>query len=344
MGLFRAAPLYFLEVDINKYKIALGTDWCDYEKLVEREVRSDNTLLSKINDHLFSTSGKKIRPLLVLISAKACAGIVSPLAVVCAAASELIHTATLLHDDVVDDSDMRRGVLTVKSLFSPGASLLMGDYWLSKAVFLLVKHNTNFEIIQNYAKTIEDLAEGEMLQMEKAELDSYDVEKIESDYFEIIKRKTASLFIASVRNAAIASNASSAVIEAMSEYALHLGLSFQIRDDILDYSLTPLDGKDIGSDLSERKITLPLIGALKENPLSHSYIDLIKQIDITDKNSSNETIINKIKEFVYVYEGIDYAKALLYAHLTIAIDSLSILPDSIFKKYLIEIASSLDFP
>ncbi len=324
---------------ILSYQNYIRKEWEEFEMLVKEQVLSDNPLLNEINNHLFSSSGKKIRPLLVLLSAKACKGEITPLAMECAAAAELIHTATLLHDDVVDDSVTRRGMATVNSLFSPGASVLMGDYWLSKAIKLLLEKKCTYEIMNNFSTTIQDLAEGEMLQMLRAD----DLKTTEEEYYNIISKKTASLFISAIKSAAIAVDASDEVVEKMGNYAYHLGLSFQIRDDILDYSDTPEDGKDVGSDLAERKMTLPLIGALKREKVSEQrgyILSLISEIDILDKASleKNSKNIQIIREFVKGHSGSEYAKMRLTENIQMAIDSLSILPPSKSKEGLIDIA------
>lgn len=316
---------------IGSIKESLSSEWHSFEALMASTLHSDIGLLNKINEYLLSNSGKKLRPILALTSAAAVSSKVNEAAITCAVAAEMMHTATLLHDDVVDESQMRRGSLTVRSLFSPGASVLMGDYWLSKVVSLLVGLG-NLEIMELFSKTIEDLAAGEMLQMEKAEV----LDTSEDDYYEIIRCKTASLFVSSIVSAAIASSADRRYIGALREYALKLGLLFQVRDDILDYSDTSVIGKDADCDISERKITLPLLCAFENAPLRKpEIISLLKDIDITNSQCPrNREIIGKIKTFVQENGGIDSARRKMKELCIQARDSLSVLPEGIYRNYL----------
>ena len=185
----------------------IAPEWEGFEKLLTDALASRSDLLNRINAYLLDASGKKLRPLLALVTAKACSGSINQKAVACAAVSELIHTATLLHDDVVDDSDQRRGRMTVRKLFSPGASLLMGDYWLTRAIHLLIAYGCPVEVLGIYSKSLEELAEGEIIQMELAD----SLRATEDDYIQVIRRKTASLFIASVKGPAIVAGASGEV-------------------------------------------------------------------------------------------------------------------------------------
>lgn len=325
---------------ISDIQAELGNDWKELKAIVADSLISDIHLLNKINEHLFLSSGKMLRPLLSLLSAKIFTSSPSHISKVCAAASEIIHTATLLHDDVVDDSSSRRGMITINALFSPGASVLMGDFWLSRAIHLLITNSCDYRILNYFSKTIEDLAEGEMLQMQRAE----DVKTVYDDYIHVISRKTASLFIASMCSSAIAEGASAEEEDALRQYAFGLGLSFQMRDDILDYSAFPQDGKDVGSDLAERKITLPLLCAFEKSPDNESRIrGLISEIDVSKKSYSepNNTLIREVREYVFSNNGVDEAKNVLSKYIHSSTDALSIFPDSQAKKYLISIAQIL---
>lgn len=316
----------------------LSSEWHSFEAIMASNLNSGIPLLNRINEYLLSNSGKKLRPLLALVSAAACGSYVSDASITCAAAAEMMHTATLLHDDVVDESEMRRGSLTVRSLFSQGASVLMGDYWLSKVVNMLVGLG-NLEIMGLFSKTIGDLASGEMLQMEKTQTLDTD----EQDYYEIIRCKTASLFVSSVVSASIASGAGRDQIEALGRYALKLGLLFQVRDDILDYSDTAAAGKDVDCDIAERKITLPLLCAFENAPDGKEEIlSLMKDIDVSDAgNSRNQEIIPQIKAFVLENGGIHSARGKMKRLCAEAIDSLQVLPKSEYREYLSAVAEVL---
>ncbi len=325
---------------ISKSKLLIAQDWDRYELTLRECVSSNNSLLNTMNNYVLGNMGKGIRPLLSLLTSKACLGEINSVSNTVAVATELIHNATLFHDDVVDNSDVRRGRKTIRSIFSPGSSVLLGDYWLSKAMNILVKAKCDFRIIELYSKTIQDLALGEMIQMERAD----DLKTTLEDYYSIISGKTASLFITSLQSAAIASEASEEVVSVMSKFALQLGFSFQVRDDILDYSPQSIIGKDADSDLYERKITPPLLGALKNAPKkSEEIITLLSKIDLLNENcEGNSKIVKTIKEFVIENGGIDYAKELLGSHIKNAVKVLSPLRDSNYKSALIELSESLN--
>lgn len=321
----------------KRVKEYLGTEWEAYRKAFESALESRSDLLNKINEYLFSRPGKQLRPLFSLLTAKACAsGFCSESAISCAAACEMLHTATLLHDDVVDNADTRRGAPTVKAIASSSAAVLIGDYWLSKVVEVIV-HNCDQRVILYYAKCLQDLAEGEMLQLEKAQ----SLDTTEEDYFAIIYRKTASLFETSIKGAAYVSHASEDILSSFEQYACHVGLAFQIMDDIFDYSPNLSTGKPAGLDVLERKITLPLLGAFANSPeaeLSHIK-SLMAQIG--DDEAKDKEISDEIVEFVHRRGGIEYSQARLDNEIALAIDALRDLPASEAKDYLIELAKYL---
>ena len=247
-------------MDYKAIKETLKNDLSRVDSVIGASLASDIDLLDKTNKSILSHSGKKLRPVLSLLSARACSGgFLTDDTVRYAAAAELLHNATLLHDDVADDSRQRRGMPTVMSLLGGRASVLLGDFWLVKAMENILKgDNSSSQVIRIFAKTLSDLAEGELLQLQKAETG----DTTELDYYRIIYCKTASLFEASMVSAAISVSASKEKKKAVRNYARILGTAFQIKDDILDYDGDHAIGKPVGNDLRERKITLPLLGAL----------------------------------------------------------------------------------
>ena len=312
-------------------------EWEGFESILSDALASRSSFLNKINTYLLDTSGKQLRPLLALVTAKACSGSINQKAIVCAAVSELIHTATLLHDDVVDSSDYRRGKLTVRRLFSSGVSLLLGDYWLTKAIHLLITYACPYEVIGAYSKAIEELAEGEIIQMELAD----SLAATEDDYMQVIKRKTASLFIASVKGPAIVSGASEEVVSFMEQYAYWLGCSFQIRDDILDYHSSDETGKDSDSDIMERKITMPLLCAMRNSPEEEGRIRQ-RMRDITcdpSKVDQDRAVAAEIREFVLTHGGLDSARTVLRNYVYKAQDCLSVLAPSRSRDSLMAVAA-----
>jgi octaprenyl-diphosphate synthase len=322
---------------LDTVKLELGEHWSSYVQALKGALAHDNKLLTKLNGYIIDTAGKQMRPMLCLLSAQAC-GEVSQMSYECAAVCEIIHTATLLHDDVADNGDLRRGVPTVKAVFSPTASVLTGDYWLAKGMYLLI-NKCNMEILSHFTKALHDLSVGEIIQMEKAE----ELDTTKEDYYKIIECKTASLFVAAVKSGAISAGAPQQYIDAIAEYAFHLGLAFQMRDDIFDYSPKMDTGKLAGADIKERKITLPLLCAMEAAPEEGSKIrSLIDGIETSlEKNGSisepEKQIISSVNEFVQKYNGIEKAQEILESHVAIASKALSILPQSNAKERLLQL-------
>jgi len=308
----------------SKLQNFLGESWNRYREVFLGELDSRIPLLNQINKYITDRGGKQLRPILSLLSAIVCCGECNDKVIRCAAASEMIHTATLFHDDVADGSSMRRGASTLNSLYSPSTAVLVGDYWLSKAICSLLSH-CSAEIFTLFAKTLSDLAEGEMIQMERAQT----LETTFEDYISIIERKTASLFCASMRSAAIAANATAEQCDALYEYAYHLGIAFQMRDDILDYSPEFATGKPIGQDIKEGKITLPLLGAL-----SNSSPKDRKKI----KRVFKYRFVQRTLKLVAKNGGLEYAQNVLELEIDRAISALSLFEDSEAKSHLINLA------
>ena len=218
-------------MDIKAVQEYLGKDWIAVKERINSALCSDIALLNSTNESILSHSGKQMRPMLGLLIARACSvDQVCDSTISFAAASELLHNATLLHDDVADGSVKRRGAPTIMSLMGPSVSVLVGDYWLVKAMDLIIDADGDSCVMKIFSKTLKDLAEGEMLQLQKAQKGDTD----ENDYLRIIYSKTASLFEAASVSAAISVGASEAYVQAARDYAVSLGIAFQIQDDILD--------------------------------------------------------------------------------------------------------------
>lgn len=320
-------------MDIKAIQNYLGEDWKSVRDVICSVLESDIDLLNSTNASILSHSGKQMRPMLSLLMAMACSSGPVPKATVSyAAAAELLHNATLLHDDVADGSDKRRGVPTIMSLMGPSVSVLVGDYWLVKAMELILDadDSSSSSVMRIFAKTLSDLAEGEMLQLQKAQKG----DTVEEDYLRIIYNKTASLFEASCVSAAISVGASEQVAEAARNYAVALGSAFQIQDDILDYSGTDAVGKPLGADILEQKITLPLLGALS-NVSDEQSQEIRKKIgNIVEHPQYREEIISFVRE----NKGIEYAMSRLSYYVEKAVAALDMMPDSQAKRYLVELA------
>ena len=306
-------------MDLNEIKSFLGDDWKKVLEKIDEQLGSDIEVLDSTNRQILSHSGKQLRPMLSLLVARACsAGRITEASVCYAAASELLHNATLLHDDVADSSDERRGVPTIRSVMGASVSVLVGDYWLVKAMECILSCHTSLDgrVIRLFSRTLSDLAEGEMLQLQKAG----SCDTTEEDYRRIIFNKTASLFEVSAVSAAISVNTPAEMEDAVRRYAGSLGLAFQIRDDIFDYAVSSAQiGKPVGVDIMEQKMTLPLLGALRMAGEETAADIRRKVMEIHSHPEYREEIIG----FVRDYGGIGYAMDRLGEYLDEAVTMIS---------------------
>lgn len=316
-------------MNIEEIKAWLGSDWSGYRNIMVSILFNNDPLITAVNDHIAATGGKQLRPMLALLSGGACGGR-NKMVLTCAAVAEMIHTATLLHDDVTDNGDLRRGKPTVKALFTPAISILSGDYWLARALYLLCNECTP-QILECFTTAVEELAEGEMIQLTLAQ----SLGMTEEIYYEIISKKTSSLFIAATRGAAISAGGSSEEVEAITHYSLYLGQAFQIRDDIFDYSPSLNTGKGCGADIKERKITSPLIYALREAPKREAKA-LMEKIEKQSGDVAEAALC-----FVKQYNGVALAQAELVKRAEMAKEALNPLTSSVEKSHLTAIADYL---
>ena len=307
-------------MSMEQVKEYLGSDWTRLDEVIRSSLSTDVKLLETINGSILSTSGKRLRPMICLLVAKAL-GTLNSDSLRYAAACELLHNATLMHDDVADASPERRGRPTVSALFGSTAAVLLGDFWLSRAVELIMGAETHEKVAPMFSKTLTDLAEGEMLQMEKAASADTD----EEAYYRIIHNKTASLFETAGMSGAESAGADGQCFEAAREFASDFGMAFQIKDDILDYAGDSKLGKPLGMDISEQKITLPLLGALRIR-------EKIRGIH------AHPEYCEEIHAFVLENGGVEYAAARLDEYIVRACRALEVLPDSPARRYLADIA------
>lgn len=267
-----------------------------FDNYLQESIKNNNPRISGIIDYIFKANGKQLRPMLVLLTAKAC-GEVTPETYHGAVTVELLHTATLVHDDVIDKSDMRRGRRSVNDVFDNTKAVLVGDYLLSTALAESVK-TKDLNIVRIMSELGQSLAEGELVQYSLAEEIVID----EASYFQVIEKKTASLLRASVTIGAIMGGAPPETISAFGRLGGIMGICFQIKDDIFDYFKNDV-GKPTGNDIREGKVTLPLIHALQNAPQSVS--NEILQI-IQSENYSDDDI-ERMLDFAKEYQGIEYA-------------------------------------
>ena len=317
---------------MDRIKKHIETEWSAVQEKISSALLSDIDLLNSTNKSILSNSGKQLRPLLAILFARLCTdGNPSEATIRYAAASELLHNATLLHDDVADDSSQRRGVPTIMSLMGPSVSVLVGDYWLVKAMQLILQSaQTDVRAIKIFSKTLSDLAEGEMLQLQKAQKG----DTTEDDYTRIIYNKTASLFEAACLSAVVSVGADAAAEKAAADYSVALGLAFQIKDDILDYAGTESVGKPLGVDILEQKITLPLLGALASvSPEDEARVRGMIS-DIAGHPEHRDEIVRFVKE----NGGLEYAERRLGEYVEKAVAALGSFKDCPEKEFLMQLA------
>ena len=292
-------------------------------KILVDRLDSNVDLISQMSQYIINSGGKRIRPLLLLICAKATeydGDYHYSMAVVI----ELIHTATLLHDDVVDQSATRRGQETANELWGNAPSVLVGDFLYSRAFEIMVEPNS-MEIMRILSKATNQISEGEVLQL----LNIKNANVTQAEYFKVIERKTACLFKAACQIAGILSSADQKVINAMGSFGMHLGNAFQIIDDTLDYeSDSNIIGKEIGDDLSEGKVTLPMIYALEKTKKAENQIlkDAIKNADASH--------IDQIVEILLNVDAFQYSRDIAKIESNRALESIDYLPDSKYKTAL----------
>lgn len=291
-------------------------------------------LIAEISNHLIASGGKRIRPILLILAAKLCGSKDASSNHNLAAAVELIHSATLLHDDVVDDSDVRRGNKTANAIWDNKASILVGDYLFSIAFQLMVR-SKNLEILDILAKASSVMADGEVMQLEN----STNINLSQDDYLEIIFGKTAVLFEAACQSGALISAASSQEVAALRDFGKNLGIIFQIVDDLLDYSANEnVLGKDVGNDFFEGKVTLPII-------FTYSRASDLEKIMISEMFESNQfntdqdadkkqSDLDKMLELMHQYKAFELSKEMALEYRNQARENLNIFSDSAFKDDL----------
>lgn len=304
----------------------VAEDWTAVNRLVVQRLGSDVALVNQVAHHIVHSGGKRLRPLTVLLAAKA-AGYEGESHVPAAAIVEFIHTATLLHDDVVDDSGLRRGQETANALFGNQASVLVGDFLYSRSFQMMVELG-EIRILDVLADATNTIAEGEVLQL----MNCNNPDITEADYLEVIYRKTAKLFEAGTRIGAILAGVEDSE-KPLVHYGRHLGQAFQLVDDALDFDASPEElGKNLGDDLAEGKATLPLIFAMRKG--SDGDRALIRQA-IVDGGLHN---LDSIRAIIDSTGALEYTSQRAHEAADLAVAALAGIPDSEYKQALISIA------
>ena len=318
-------------MDIKPIRQYLQGNLEQVEALMEAALGSDVPLLDATNRRLREHPGKMVRAMLALLAAGA-SGAVNEDSLRCAAAAELLHNATLLHDDVVDGAAERRGMPTVAQLLGGGPAVLVGDYWLVACVKTLLSIGKDtLRMVEIFSETLRHLAEGELLQMEKAGKG----DTTQADYERIIFSKTASLFRSAAVSAAVSVQAPDEWTSALGDYAMNLGIAFQIKDDIFDYRTEAgALGKPVGTDLREQKITQPLLSALKRAPAEEAAAIRKEVARISEDPSAEECI----RQYVREHRGMELAGLVMDGYIGRSLRCLSVLPDSAEKEHLKQLA------
>lgn len=314
-------------MNLNDIIETLGEDWRQMISVMSGALHTDVKMLEEVNSATLLHRGKLMRPMVSLLLANA-VGHPTRDNHLLAAATELLHNATLMHDDVADDSNCRRGHPTLKSLVGPTAAVLIGDFWLSRAVELVLETGCHEKVEKLFTRTLMDLSEGEMFQLEK----SMAADTTQEDYLRIVRCKTASLFMAACVSSVLASGGSPRQVDAALRYGESLGIAFQIKDDILDYVGGLETGKPAGLDLREGKITLPLLGAIRNYDDATSIRKMVR--DAASDPGKGEYL----RTFVLEHGGVEYAASCLDEYVNSAVESLSAFEDGWAVDYLAQIA------
>jgi octaprenyl-diphosphate synthase len=313
-------------LDLKHIKAPVAREMEEFEKKFRDSMRSRVLLLDKITTYIVKRKGKQMRPLFVFLAAGV-AGSITEATFRGAALIELLHTATLVHDDVVDDAHYRRGFFSINALWKNKIAVLVGDYLLSRGLLLSVEHGDH-DLLRIVSEAVREMSEGELLQMEKARRLDID----ESVYYDIIRQKTASLIASCCGVGASSSGAPAGTVERMRLFGEKVGMAFQIKDDLFDYGAMEI-GKPIGIDIREKKMTLPLIYALRQA----GYIERKRVIFIIKNQGHLSRKVDEVIAFVKSSGGIEYAQAAMDRYYNEAQEILRSFSPSVYRDSLQEL-------
>lgn len=312
-----------MSLSLKDIQSPVASEMAIFEKKFRQSMKSKVMLLDKITGYIVRRKGKQMRPLFVFLSAGA-TGKITEATFRGASLIELLHTASLVHDDVVDNSDKRRGFFSINALWKNKIAVLVGDFLLSRGLMLSLE-NDDIDLLKITTKAVKDMSEGELLQMEKAR--KLDIS--EEIYFEVIRQKTASLITSCCKVGASSSDASEDIVQKMGEFGECVGMAFQIKDDLFDYGTFEI-GKPTGIDIREKKMTLPLIHALSK--ASRSEVKRIKKL--VKQSEKKPKSVFEVIDFVKNSGGIDYAISVMEDYHKKAKDILESLPESNYRTSL----------
>jgi len=308
---------------LKKIQQPIAAELLAFEAKFKQSMQSSVPLLDIITQYIYKQKGKQMRPMFVFFSAGLC-GDINESTYRGASLVELLHTASLVHDDVVDDANERRGLFSINALWKNKVAVLVGDFLLAKGLLLSV-NNMEHNLLKIVSEAVEQMSEGELLQIEKAR--KLDIK--EDIYYEIIRKKTASLIASCCASGAASVNAPTEIVEKMRLFGEKVGLAFQIKDDLFDFGLDDI-GKPVGNDIKEKKMTLPLIYALNQTSTSKKrYI-----INLIKNHNEDSTKVKEVIEFVKNSGGLNYATEKMLNYQKEAFDILEEFPNNEYKEGL----------
>ncbi|MBL7864811.1 MAG: polyprenyl synthetase family protein [Cyclobacteriaceae bacterium] len=312
-----------MSLRLEDIKQPIAREMEEFEQKFRASMQTRVMLLDKIMNYIVKRKGKQMRPMFIFLSAGTC-GKITESTFRAASLIELLHTASLVHDDVVDDANYRRGFFSVNALWKNKIAVLVGDFLLTRALMLSVE-NKEFDLLSIGTESVKEMSEGELLQMEKAR--RLDIR--EDVYFQIIKQKTASLIASCCAMGASSAGAEKEQVEKMKAFGLQIGMAFQIKDDLFDYGDDSI-GKPLGIDIKEKKMTLPLIYALSKA----SWLEKRKMMGIIRSESDKPGKVREVIDFVRASGGIDHAKKAMDKFYQEALGILQEFPESEYRKSL----------
>jgi len=312
-----------MDITLQEIQAPIATEMGNFEKKFRSFMKSRVLLLDKIMSYIVKRKGKQMRPMFVFLSAGV-SGKITEATYRGAALIELLHTATLVHDDVVDDANYRRGFLSINALWKNKIAVLVGDYLLSRGLLLSVD-NHDFDLLKIVSRAVREMSEGELLQIEKAR----NLDITEDIYYDVIRQKTASLIGSCCAVGACSSGADEEIIERFRLFGEKVGMAFQIKDDLFDYGSIEV-GKPLGIDIKEKKMTLPLIYALQKA----SWLEKRRIIYIVKNQSDKPRKVHEVIEFVKQSGGIEYATQVMDRFYQEALEMVEYFSDSVYKEAL----------
>lgn len=315
---------------VDKIKTPIKEEMERFEPFFRSSMQTKVPLLNVIMNYILRRKGKQMRPMFVFLTSKMLEKEVSQSTYTAASLIELLHTATLIHDDVVDEAYERRGFFSINALWKSKISVLVGDYLLSKGLLLAVDNN-EYELLKIVSVAVKEMSEGELLQIQQ----SRKLTITEDIYYEIIRKKTAALIAACAACGAKASGANDEMVEKMRTFGEYVGMAFQIKDDLLDYQNNGSIGKPSGNDIKEKKLTLPIIHVLNNATNGEKK----RILGIVKRHNKNKKKVQELIDYVIDKGGVDYTAQKMHEYTEMALDLLKDIPESEAKESLVELVN-----